>query len=248
MVLCPLLLLFLIPSSNFYESAQFNTVLVDVPDGWGTGFAIRRTNPNGNPRLFVWTARHVVHGISDVSAIVYVRDSEHKRISTIRLSVKRVWETSADAALLWLDCPAGLFTGGLEFDTKLPALGQPVFAVGNGDGPVYDGIVTSGIVSQFGIPQNSEHGISWEVTDATTAELNSGVSGGAVFSERTHKVIGIAVGSTHHGMNVYLPTREILKAARESKIEWAVFGNSCPADSELIPKPTRSIWNILFGL
>lgn len=233
--------------TNFYETAQLNTVCIDVPEGWGTGFAIRRTNRNGNPRLFVWTARHVVHGVDKLSALVFIRDADHKRVSSIRLDVKRVWETDADAALLWVDCPVGFFTG-LQFDKTLPPLGSDLFAVGNGYGPAYDGIVTKGIVSQFGIVRNPERGLDWEVTDATTTEFNGGVSGGAVFSERTHKIVGIAVGSTHHGMNVYLPTREILRAAQAAGIEWAVFGDECPTDEELQRKPpARSVWQLLFG-
>ena len=237
----------MLPQTNFYETVQLNTVLVDVPDGWGTGFAIRRINKNGNQRLFVWTARHVVHALTPVSVVIFVRDAEHRRVSSIRLDVKRVWETDADAALLWIDCPAGMFTG-IEFDRELPALGSDIFAVGNGDGPVYDGVVTKGIVSQFGIPPNPARGLDWEVIDATTTEFNGGVSGGAVISERTHKVVGIAVGSTHHGMNVYLPTREVLRSAKAAGIEWAVFGAECPTDEELLKKPSANLWRTFFGL
>jgi S1-C subfamily serine protease len=228
----------LTPEPNYYERAQLNTALVDVPNGWGTGFAVRRTNPNGNPRLFIWTARHVVHSHpqSKIELAIFLRDAEHRRISAVPLTVKRVWELDADAALLWVDCPVGMFTG-LQFDMRTPELGEPVFAVGNAHGPGYDGSVLQGIVSQFGVAKAEEHGIGWDMTDLTTAAFQPGVSGGPVVSERSHNVIGIAVGSSQHGSNVYLPTREILRSAREAGLEWAVLGSVCPADVDLIAEP-----------
>ena len=224
---------------NFYETAQLSTVLVDVPDGWGSGFVIKRRNSSGT-RLFVWTAGHVVDDAPATGVIVFIRTPEGNRVGQIRYPVIRTWRTDADAALLQIEAPAENFPD-ISIDADRPALGQPVFAVGNHHGSTYDGTITVGIVSQFGVARNDEKGLTWDLADQTTAEFNRGSSGGPVFSEHSHGVIGIAVGTSGNGINVYLPSRAIARAASAAGIGWAVTGETCPEDAELRALPI-DVW------
>lgn len=233
---------------NFYETAQLGTVLIDVPDGWGTGFVIKRKNALGQTRIFIWTAKHVVENEPRVNVAVLLRDADHKRFSTLSFPVQRVWKTDSDCALLWIDAPAAMFSS-LRFDEKLPKLGAPVFVCSNHYGPVYDGAITDGIVSQFGVAQNRKRGIGWPMTDQTTAAINPGCSGGAVFSSGTHGVIGMAVGTSGDGVSVYIPERVIAESARKAGIAWAVDDKRCPPDSQLVLGPVvdalEKLWLLL---
>lgn len=235
---------------NFYETAQRGSVIIDIPGGWGSGVIIKRKNALGQTRIFVWTARHVVADENEVAVMVGVRNSQHFRVGTLKYPVGRVWETQADAALLWIDAPADNFETALRFDDELPALGQRVFACTNPHGIVYDGVLTDGIVSQFGVAYNPRVGIVWEMADVTTAAFSPGSSGGPLFSERTHGIIGISVGTAGNGVNVYLPTRVINRAARNAGVGWAVdSGGICPPDSQLklgpVVKALEKIWKNL---
>lgn len=230
---------------NVYTRAQLGTVLIDVPGGWGTGFVIRRTNPDGNSRVFVWTARHVVEDEPGVSVMVFVRDAEHRRLPAIRFPVLRVWKMyHTDAALLWVDASPAAFVA-CEFDEKLPALGDKLFVCANSFGPIYDGMITDGIVSQFGLVFNPARGIDWPMSDQMTAAVSPGGSGGPVFSQNSNRVIGMAVGTAGNSINVYLPTRELLRAATEANVAWAIHGESCPSDERLRDLAPVDVWDFI---
>jgi S1-C subfamily serine protease len=220
---------------NQYEHAQRQTVLIQASSGQGSGVIISRRTPGGQVRLFVWTAAHVVGDDAEVSVKVGLRTEGHKSGSSVFKAQVINVSKETDVALLRLNAPASFFEPS-EFDTAAPLrVGDAVFHVGNFFGDAFDGSVTTGIISQVGIHPDSGRyeGWPWKLLDQTSAFAVPGSSGGPVFSGSTRRVVGLIVGGPLVGGNIacFLPVRVIEAYARTAKIEWAVRGTKCPADS-----------------
>lgn len=91
---------------NQYEKAQIQTVLVRTPEGTGTGVVVQRANTFKQPRLFVWTAAHVVGDFHQVEIVRPGRENFAKvDCETVWSALVIARDEHIDIALLWLDSP-----------------------------------------------------------------------------------------------------------------------------------------------
>lgn len=223
------------PPLGKYARAQSQTVLVESADGYGSGFVIERTSPDGGKRFFVWTAAHVVRPPEPSYKIkLFIRKEGHKVGITEFTATLLESDHDVDAALLWVDCPEGYLVGTDFSSMLLPSVGTPVYSVGNYHGPLFDSSVATGIIAQLGV-QN--HGViedwRWPLVDQMTAPCYPGSSGGPVFME-DGKIAGMAVGRIpEENIFVYLPLRMLNAWAYRAGIQWAITGTECPADEVL---------------
>jgi S1-C subfamily serine protease len=224
------------PKLNSVADAQRATVSVKAKTGEGSGVVIRRENSRGQPRLFIWTAAHVVDEADDYSVVIrqIIRNEGHK-VGTLDFKAKLILRSDAsiDLALLWMDAPPGYFSGA-EFDTGELRIGQPLYHVGNFFGEVFDDSFSTGVLSQFG----AHPGRSWpwgdQFLDQMTTLIVPGSSGGPVFNAENDRLVGIAVGwAGLPGISFFVPLRTIIPFAHQTGFAWAVYGSGCPNDSEL---------------
>lgn len=232
---------------NPYVESQRATVSVKAKTGEGSGVVIRRENRFGKPRLFVWTAAHVVDGADDDTVAIrqIIRNEGHKVGNSdfkARLILRS--DASIDLALLWLDAPPEYFSGA-EFDSGELRIGQPLYHVGNFFGEVFDDSFSTGVLSQFG----AHPGRNWpwgdQFLDQMTTLFVPGSSGGPVFNAENDKLVGIAVGwAGLPGISFFVPLRTLVPFSHQTGFDWAVYGSWCPNDAELnaltlkyIPKP-----------
>lgn len=216
-------------SSNRYVQAQRSTVNVKANGEQGSGMVVQRGS-----RLFVWTAAHVVEGNSQVKVRQVIRNSNHKS-GELSFNAVVVWrDAAADVALLWLDAPVEYFSS-VEFDSITPAqIGSAVYHVGNWLGQeVMDGSVSVGVVSQIGAQLE---GWPWGVLDQANLLIVPGSSGGPIFNDKNDKVIGIAVGAIRSisGIAWYVPVRNLVDAASQADLLWAVYGDFAPSNKILL--------------
>lgn len=216
-----------------YEKAQQATVIVQAKNASGSGAVIRRTSPEGNTRLFVWTAAHVVDDADEFSIETRVRN-EARKVGNVSFKAKVIMrDVKSDLALLWLDAPDGFF-GYVEFDTVAQrSFGHPVFHVGNFLGSSqFDDSVSWGYISQIGVRPDS--GWDWTAIDQADMVILPGSSGGPLFSKHSKKVLGIVVAWPRlPGVNFYVPLRQISLSARNARVAWALYGHECPDDLTL---------------
>lgn len=214
------------PKTNWFETAQLASVVVqpEGSSGNGSGFIIKRKSPDGVTRVFLWTANHVVEDNTKASVLFFVR-RDNIRIGAVKYRADLVARfEDSDTALFLIHAPAELFTS-INFNTDLPKVGDNVFVVGSPHGAEHDNMITEGIVSQIGFDflHKAE---GWSIIDQTTAELNYGNSGGPVLDKAG--VIGIAVGTEFNGIGFYVPTRAVFSVAEHYGFGWAVIGEVCP--------------------
>ena len=233
--------------SNPAVSAQKATVSVKAKTGEGSGVVIRRENRFGQPRLFVWTAAHVVDGADDYAVVSrqIIRNEGHK-VGTLDFKAKLILrsDASVDLALLWLDAPLGYFSGA-EFDTGELRIGQPLYHVGNFFGETFDDSFSTGVLSQFGAHPGKDWPWGDAFLDQMTTLIVPGSSGGPVFNAENDKLVGIAVGwAGLPGISFFVPLRTIIPFSHQTGFDWAVYGSWCPTDAELrglalryVPKP-----------
>jgi S1-C subfamily serine protease len=92
-----------------YGKEQLATVILRDAEGTGSGAVVRRTNSQGNTRLFIWTAAHVVSASDEVVVETKVRN-EYRKVGTVSFKARVIMRAPAeDIALLWLDAPEGFF-------------------------------------------------------------------------------------------------------------------------------------------
>lgn len=219
---------------NRFERAQRNTVLLQTEFAQGSGSVVARRNITGQTRLFVWTAAHVVEGVSRCDAVRVLRADGEKVGITKFTAYVLARDAKKDVALLWLVAPAELFSG-IEFDSEQPLrVGDKVYHVGNFFGSLFDGSVSTGIISQIGIRPRLE-GWFWDNLDQTTSFAVPGSSGGPVFNDRNDKVCGILVAGPLVGGDIacFVPVRTVRAWAQVTANEWSVIGDWCPSDTVL---------------
>jgi hypothetical protein len=208
------------------ERMQSQTVIVKTDHGEGSGVVVKRGD-----KTFVWTAGHVVKGVSEVKVgQVYRYHGKQAGSQTIPAHVIARLENT-DAALLWVDAPPDKLTGA-EWATETPGPGEKVWHCGNLLGANFDGSISEGVVSQVGVRPTAELGDwPWGVVDDCTVNAMPGSSGGPVFNS-AGEVVGLVVGGVP-GIPCYVPMREIFHGAIAQKIAWAVYGRGCPTDQQL---------------
>lgn len=214
-----------------YERAQDSTAFIICPDSSsGSGVVVKRSN-----RLFLWTAAHVVSDCDTVAVRSYIR-AEGSRVGHFEFSASVIARNDKlDVALLWLVAPAEYFDAAIFSDATPLRVGQSVYHVGNFSGG-FDDSVSTGVISQIGVPPNIPNWPWVRPLDQTTSFIDSGSSGGGIFRHDNNQLAGILVGGDRPGVsdiNVFVPVREILKWTRADSLTWAVYGNLCPADSVL---------------
>ena len=220
---------------NRFETAQMQTVLLRTEDGGqGSGVVVKRTNPSGEVRFFVWTAAHVVEGFTDIEVVRIGRENG------TRIECELTWcavviavSKEMDVALLWVHIPSE-FVMPVEFEFNLPRVGDPIIHIGNYYGEAYDGSVAVGIVSMIGVHPRTFPDWPWLVLDQTDALVVPGSSGGGIF-DANGRVLGIVVGLHTPGIGLYVPVRELLKWSEVSGTTWALKLDWCPADDALLP-------------
>lgn len=235
------------PSGDPYPAAQKATVSVKPATGEGSGVVIRRMNRFGQPRLFVWTAAHVVDEAEDhtVGIRQVVRNEGHK-VGVMDFKGRLILRSDAsiDLALLWLDAPPEYFSD-IQFDTSLLRIGHPLYHIGNFYGEKYDDSFATGVLSQFGAHPGKNWPWGDQFLDQMTTLIVPGSSGGPVFNSENDKLVGIAVGwAGLPGISFFVPLRTIVPFSQQVGFQWAVYGGWCPTDAELrgfmlkyIPKP-----------
>lgn len=219
---------------NQYEKAQIQTVLVRTPEGTGTGVVVQRANTLQQPRLFVWTAAHVVGHFDQVEIVRPGREN------FVKVDCEMVWsalviarDEHIDIALLWMDSEPSVFFIPVEFEFSIPRVGDPVYHCGNFYGLNFDGSISTGLVSQIGVqPDAHQFNWHWGTLDQTTAFATRGASGGGIFNMQG-KVIGLIVGGLTEGFSCYVPVRILDKWATMEGFSWALDGDWCPQDQIL---------------
>lgn len=227
-------------SENQYQRAQKSTVLLESNHGYGTGFVVQRLNPQHESRLFIWTANHVVVDQTSIKVHWVIRHNGRKVGGRDFTASVIAHDNIFDLALLSIDAPPFYFEPVRFYDGELLPVGTPVFHVGNFFGPRLDNSVSTGIISQTGV--NMGPGFLWIIADQTTATVQHGSSGGPLFSEQYHTVIGVVVGMTDNTIGFYVPVRGIRAFAEVHHVKWAVDGSRCPSDdavANLVPKPVE---------
>lgn len=211
--------------AHFPEKTQLASVLIKSDEGSGSGVVIKRQD-----KLFVWTAGHVVAKDSSVKVIIFARDHNKQRALALVFNATVIGRLEkADSALLRLYAPPQFFSD-VEFDPSIPLAGDRVLVVSSPHGREHDSMITDGVISQFGFDLTEEaNDPKWTLIDMTSAAINPGSSGGAVYDLRTEKIIGLAVGTEGDGINFYLPVR----AMQGQGFDWALFGNDCPTEAQL---------------
>lgn len=213
-----------------FNTAQDSTVIVKSPSGAsGSGSVIRRVNRDGSPRLFVWTAAHVVDDADTFGIESRVRNAGFER-DAANFAVFVVFRAPAeDIALLALDAPDGFFRYAQFDNVEQRPIGSEVFHVGNFFGAdAFDDSVSWGRISQIGVRPDA--GWDWKSIDQADMVIIPGSSGGPLFSSESNRILGIVVGWPRMpGINFYVPLRTIRKVSPE----WAVYGNDCPSDQWL---------------
>jgi S1-C subfamily serine protease len=213
-----------------HTRAQRSTVLIESSKSYGSGFTIQRENPDGRSRTFVWTAAHVVRLDNEVKVSRVVRLNGRK-VGSVNFTARVLLRDDAlDIALLWLESPPEHFLP-VVFARNDASVGDKVFHCGNFAGPLLEGSVSTGIISQVGI---SGPNFPWLFIDQTTAIVMHGSSGGALFDDWNSSVVGIVVGITGPGVTYFVPVSVVHSFAVLHDSEWAFSGNDCPADSGLL--------------
>lgn len=224
---------------NRYEKAQTQTVLVKSETGTGSGFVIERKSVEDNqPRLFIWTAAHVVDDVDEVEVHRILHYNGH-RAGEMVFKARVLLRLPTDAALLFLNAPPGVFTP-VEFsDGAPPRVGTPIFHVGNFLGLLFEGSVSHGYSSQVGLTAGP-----WSAVDEADLSAAPGASGGPVYLDATGQVLGILVGgpdSATKRIVCYVPVRVFERGAKEKQFGWAVRGHYCPADAMLSLAATAAL-------
>jgi len=215
-----------------YETAQAESVTVQVADGTGSGVVIKRTTRAGKPEIFVWTARHVVAGFTNATIVRSLHFAGHKA-GTLSFKAKVLCRLpNADAALLWVDCPTDAFPGAVWTEEDNHP-GDNIFTVGTMLSE-FDGSITAGVLSQVGV-LSEKAGWPWGTADQADFRIAPGSSGGPVF-DYVGNVIGIVVGGPRQGaigISIFIPVREIEKDAAAIGIQWAIRGQFCATEEIL---------------
>lgn len=220
---------------NCYERAQSASVLIVCPDkSTGTGVIVRRGD-----RLFVWTAAHVVSDSDNVVLRSYLRErGEH--VGHLEYAGKVIARNnSLDVALIWM------LGGARQFDSVsfvgpnfVSRVGDSVYHVGNFWGELFDGAVSTGVISQVGVNPGTSKWPWEQQMDQTTSFVTYGSSGGGIFNQANDKVLGIIVGSPAPGVsdvNLFVPVRKIFVWAKSESLVWAMYGEFSPSE-ELLQK------------
>jgi S1-C subfamily serine protease len=223
------------PVQPDYASAQRANPIIQTTRGSGSGVVVRRTNVNGQTRLFVWTAAHVVRDMNEVKIESRVRN-EFRKVGNVTFTARPIFrDAKNDLALLWLDAPDGYFDY-VRFDSVNHPIGTEVYHVGNFLGSMrFDDSVSWGRVSNLGIKPEEFEGWPWaNPIDQADMVILPGSSGGGLFSTESRRVIGIVVGwPTMPGVCFYVPLRTLVSVTQEAGYDWAVYGGACPRDSLL---------------
>lgn len=219
------------PAESPVTRAIHSTLLVVTPTGSGSGIVIHRTNPSGEPRVFLWTAAHVAEG-SDAAARRIFRVGNQKAGFAEFPAVLIAIDADSDLALYRLISPPELSLSA-TFSTVPAQPGDSIFHVGNFLGDNFDNSLTVGVVSQVGVHPSGLPGWPWALVDQTDTAVAPGGSGGGIFNT-AGEVVGIMVGAAGPGISVFVPTRAVFGFAQSAGLGWAVYGDSCPPDSALV--------------
>jgi len=127
---------------------------------------------------------------------------------------------SYDLALLKVASGKHFKRGAVIYRGLIPQIGTKVCHVGSLQGPIGEGSFSEGIVSQHyrSFPGAGVH------LDQTTAIIYPGSSGGGMFLPNG-QLVGIVTRGIGPGIAFYVPTRLVLRWAKQSGIEW-VFDSS----------------------
>lgn len=117
-----------------YARAQKSTVLLESSTSFGSGVVTKKTNPNHQDRLFIWTAAHCVRSDNSVKVSQVVRLNGLK-VGTINFTANVIARDSAlDLALLWMQAPPEFFTTSAFDGATILPVGTKVFHCGNFNG------------------------------------------------------------------------------------------------------------------
>jgi S1-C subfamily serine protease len=205
---------------NRYEQATHEVVLLSTGHMFGSGVAIRRTDPTGAIRWFAWTAAHVVERTDRLEVKIFDKHNEGKTFPAKVIARNE----ALDVALVSLDVAPPIQPAVFNFVT--PELGQEIFVVGSPYGPSYFNRISFGRVS--GVDEKLDLDFwPWGRCDLFSGPVFPGNSGGPVFDE-SGKVLGLVVGRSSV-ISIYVPVRYVVVWADGAGFAWALRGDSCPA-------------------
>lgn len=228
------------------ELGQKQVAVVETATGWGSAVAFK---VRGSDRVFFLTAKHVVDGRTDLK----IRMESHVRgFKAGHFEVPAqvlLMSPGSDSAILTIPPVAWPFRSA-EIQRELPSVGDEVYAVGNMHGANFDGSVSDGVVAQLGVFPDAAPTFPWPIVDQTSAINLPGSSGGAVFSRRTGKLLGIQVGNYQQAVFLYLPARVLLAQSRAEGWGWLFGDGHVPSEQQiqdlLKPKlPGLSVTNLV---
>lgn len=213
------------PRLNKYQHAQRATLLVEASTGYGTGFVVQRGN-----KLFVWTANHVIGNDNEVKIRSIIRFASTK-VGESTFAAKVIARDAAmDIALLHLEAPPSYFESVTFGPIAAADVGTEVYHVGNFFGPALDNSVSTGIVSQVGVSDDS-FSWQWIIADQASCAIVSGSSGGPIFSG-DGKVIGVAV-ARRDVASFFVPVRALAVFAEANNVRFALDADEAPSYSKL---------------
>lgn len=213
-----------------YVRAQRQTVLIRTETGQGTGVIVKRVDPFGHARLFVWTAAHVVDDTDTPKVVLTIKNDFSRVGETVFTGQVILRDDRLDLALLWVDAPGDVGVGA-ELDSVVPLEpGSTVFHVGNFWGQALFNSVSTGVVSEVGVKPGE--GFYWPVCDQTTLTIQPGSSGGPLFNSENGRVAGLVVG-LRANVGFFVPVRAMAALATAKGLTWAAADGECPGRSRL---------------
>lgn len=237
------ILLIFIASSVFgqdkvIDHLQDISVMVTADSGSGSGILVTRKVEDKDV-TFVWTAAHVVQKLrigenqfTDAKVIRQYRFNGSV-LGELQLDAKIIhYSADEDLALLQIQ-KSNSFVDSATFylDERVPAIGTDVYHVGSFHGKIGYNSFSTGVVSQH----SRNLGL-----DQTTAIIYPGSSGGGLFLKEDGRCIGLAVRTFGPGFSLYVPSRNMQKWAKRSKVEWALDTSvPMPTAEELAKLPVE---------
>lgn len=211
---------------NKFERAQDSCVLIENPNkSSGSGFPVQC-----GPKLFVWTAAHVVSAVNETKVTQVIRSEGFKAGEIFFPAVVVARDSESDLALLWVQhAPLNYFSPIKFASNSIPRVGAPVYHAGNFLGRAFDRSVSQGIISQTGVDVPR-----WRTVDQANLAVIYGSSGGPLFDE-SENVLGVIVGLHPRipGITFFVPVREVESFGKLHNVSWAMKGTWPATDEEL---------------
>lgn len=220
---------------NVPEQLQSVTVIVDTPQGMGTGTLFNRKDNNGKDLSFVWTSAHTVvkketflfslYGVPiglklsdiykevDIIKFLYENGKIKKKV-LVKGELIKFSDPIEGEDLAIFQLKTNIFSDRtIKFFLKdqIPKIGETIYNIGNPIGN-FDSF-SSGTISFIGRNINNKH------YDQINATIFGGSSGSGVFLQNG-ECIGFVRMMQSPGISFFIPIRRVIKWVRDEEIQW----------------------------